>query len=240
MGTFAAVKEVKLVLDFKKRSKGLAYVKLEDEKSLNEALKEVERTHMERVVKIVRAKPLSEKPPREPREEGKEREPRAERPRGDRVDRPRGDRVDRPRGDRVDRPRGDRPDRPRGDRPDRPRGENRTRGDRKVSGDRKKEYKPRHNDEHSIYIGNLSFKTTEMKLGRHFEKYGDIKDVRIVEDDQERSRGFGYVEFEDKDQVEKAIAADASELDGRKLRVAKVQKKERVPRKRSENNQDTA
>jgi len=195
VGTFAAVKEVKLVLDFKKRSKGLAYVKLEDEKSLNEALKEVERTHMERVVKIVRAKPLSEKPPREPREEGKEREPRAERPRGDRVDRPRGDR---------------------------PRGENRTRGDRKVSGDRKKEYKPRHNDEHSIYIGNLSFKTTEMKLGRHFEKYGDIKDVRIVEDDQERSRGFGYVEFEDKDQVEKAIAADASELDGRKLRVAKV------------------
>ena len=47
--------------------KGLAYVKLEDEKSLTEALKEVERTHMERKIKIVRATPLSEKPPREPR-----------------------------------------------------------------------------------------------------------------------------------------------------------------------------
>ena len=34
-----------------------------------------------------------------------------------------------------------------------------------------------------VYVGNLSFKTTEMKLGRHFEKYGDIKNVRIVEDD---------------------------------------------------------
>ena len=143
---------------------GLAYVKLEDEKSLTEALKEVERTHMDRTVKIVRATPLSEKPPREPRE------PREKRPEGDK-----------PQGDR---PQGDRPARTRGDRPrgDRPRGE-RTRGDRKVSGDRKKEYKPRHNDEHSIYVGNLSFKTTEMKLGRHFEKYGDIKDVRIVEDD---------------------------------------------------------
>jgi RNA recognition motif-containing protein len=44
-----------------------------------------------------------------------------------------------------------------------------------------------------------------MKLGRHFEKYGEIKDVRIVEDDKEKSRGFGYVEFEDISQVEKAL-----------------------------------
>lgn len=40
---------------------GLAYVKLEDEASLQEALKEVERTHMDRKIKIVRAKPLAEK-----------------------------------------------------------------------------------------------------------------------------------------------------------------------------------
>ena len=32
---------------------GLAYVKLEDEKSLNEALKDIERTHMDRTIKIV-------------------------------------------------------------------------------------------------------------------------------------------------------------------------------------------
>jgi len=61
-----------------------------------------------------------------------------------------------------------------------------------------------------------------MKLGRHFEKYGDIKDVRIVEDEKERSRGFGYVEFEDVAIVEKALVADATEIDGRKIRVAKV------------------
>ena len=61
-----------------------------------------------------------------------------------------------------------------------------------------------------------------MRIGRHFEKYGEIKDVRIVEDENERSRGFGYVEFEDKDTVEKALAGDASELDGRTIRVAKV------------------
>lgn len=126
---------------------------------------------MDRKVKIVRAKPLSEKPPREPRterktEEGEERPQRV------------------PRGGPRGAPRGA------------PRAPN---GDRKVSGDRKKVYKPKHNDENSIYIGNLSFKTTEMMLGRYFESYGEIKDVRIVEDDQERSRGFGYVEFENSD-----------------------------------------
>tara|TARA_B110000503_G_C7058577_1_gene375612 strand:+ start:290 stop:421 length:132 start_codon:yes stop_codon:yes gene_type:complete len=43
----------------------LAYLKLEDEASLKEALKEIERSHMDRKIKIVKAIPLSEKPPRE-------------------------------------------------------------------------------------------------------------------------------------------------------------------------------
>jgi hypothetical protein len=64
-----------------------------------------------------------------------------------------------------------------------------------------------------------------MRLGRHFEKFGEIKNVRIIEDENERSRGFGYVEFEDKDAVEKAIKVDGEELDGRKIRVAKVERK---------------
>jgi len=43
----------------------LAYLKLEDEASFNEAMKDVERTHMDRKIKIIKAIPLSEKPPRE-------------------------------------------------------------------------------------------------------------------------------------------------------------------------------
>ena len=50
--SFAKSTEVKLVYDSKKRSRGLAYVKLESKAALDEALKEVERTHMERRVKI--------------------------------------------------------------------------------------------------------------------------------------------------------------------------------------------
>lgn len=80
VSTFAKVKEVKLVMDFRKRSKGnifiigLAYVRLEDENSLNEALKEVERTHLDRIIKIIKAKPLSEKNYDKPKEDRPKRE----------------------------------------------------------------------------------------------------------------------------------------------------------------------
>lgn len=182
----------------------MAYVKLEDEKSLEEALKDVERTHMERRIKIVRAKPLAEKV--------QERKAKTSTSKDD----------EKP---RVRKSSGSR----RG-------GRGQGRGARKSSGsdNRKRVYRPRHNDDNSIYVGNLSFRTTEMRLGRHFEKWGEIKDVRIVEDEKERSRGFGYVEFEEKEMVEKALDADGTELDGRKVRVAKVQKKERKNRKSSE------
>ena len=68
-----------------------------------------------------------------------------------------------------------------------------------------------------------------MKLGRHFEKFGDIKNVRIIEDrETEKSKGFGYVEFENIESVEKALELNGQDLDGRSLRVGKVQKKEKL------------
>ena len=49
---------------------------LADEQSLNEALKDVERTHMERTVKIIKAVPLGERPPRQPKTPREPKEPR--------------------------------------------------------------------------------------------------------------------------------------------------------------------
>ena len=70
-----------------------------------------------------------------------------------------------------------------------------------------------------------------MKLGRHFEKFGDIKNVRIIEDrETEKSKGFGYVEFENIESVEKALELNGQDLDGRSLRVGKVKKKEKDER----------
>jgi RNA recognition motif-containing protein len=54
------------------------------------------------------------------------------------------------------------------------------------------------NDERSIFVSNLAWNTSELTLGRHFEKCGDIEMVKILEDNFGRSRGFGFVEFEKK------------------------------------------
>jgi len=40
-----------------------------------------------------------------------------------------------------------------------------------------------------------------MSLGRNFEAVGEIKNVKIIEDHDGRSKGFGYVEFEKKESV---------------------------------------
>jgi len=59
------VTECKLILDYKKRSRGLAYVTLEDEGSLEAALTHSEEEFLGRKVRITKAKPLSEIVPKE-------------------------------------------------------------------------------------------------------------------------------------------------------------------------------
>lgn len=72
-----------------------------------------------------------------------------------------------------------------------------------------------------IYVGNLSYKTREDDLRELFEKYGEVTSVKIVEDRVTgRSKGFGFVEMQDRDEGEKAIEAlDGSEVEGRNIRV---------------------
>jgi U1 small nuclear ribonucleoprotein len=47
-------------------------------------------------------------------------------------------------------------------------------------------------------VANINFTTSEMTLGQHFESYGDIVHVKIIEDYLGNSKGFGFVEFETK------------------------------------------
>ena len=49
-----------------------------------------------------------------------------------------------------------------------------------------------------LYVGNLSFSTTEQELKETFEKHGALASVKLVTDRETgRSRGFAFVEFED-------------------------------------------
>ena len=72
-----------------------------------------------------------------------------------------------------------------------------------------------------IYIGNLSWGTTDDGLKKAFERFGEVNDANVARDRETgRSRGFGFVEMPNREQAETAIRElDGSELDGRRIRV---------------------
>ena len=72
-----------------------------------------------------------------------------------------------------------------------------------------------------LYVGSLSFDTTEDGLRDHFAKAGKIESVSIITDKTSgRSKGFGFVEMSSEDEAKKAIEMfDGKELDGRTIIV---------------------
>ena len=71
-----------------------------------------------------------------------------------------------------------------------------------------------------LYVGNLSFQTTEEELNGIFSQFGAVESVTIITDrDTGRSKGFGFVVMEDAD-ADKAIEQlNGSQLGGRNLTV---------------------
>jgi RNA recognition motif-containing protein len=82
-----------------------------------------------------------------------------------------------------------------------------------------------------IYVGNLSFQTTEQGLSDLFGQHGTVNSVSIITDRiTGRSRGFAFVEMNDDSEAKAAMEAlNGKELDGRPLRVAEA--KERADRR---------
>ncbi|WP_107832940.1 RNA recognition motif domain-containing protein [Campylobacter concisus] len=73
----------------------------------------------------------------------------------------------------------------------------------------------------NIYVGNLSYRTTEAELKEVFAQFGEVRRAKIVKDrETDRSKGFGFVEMDDANEGQKAIdALNEKELGGRTLRV---------------------
>ena len=71
-----------------------------------------------------------------------------------------------------------------------------------------------------IFVGNLSFQTSENDLTDLFAQFGEVESVKIITDrDTGQSKGFGFVEMGD-DSAEKAISQlNGKELNGRALTV---------------------
>jgi len=79
-----------------------------------------------------------------------------------------------------------------------------------------------------LYVGNLSFETTEGELLRHFEQAGIVSTCNLITDKfTEKSRGFGFVEMGSQDDATKAISMfNGSDLDGRALTVNEARPRE--------------
>ena len=84
----------------------------------------------------------------------------------------------------------------------------------------------------NIYVGNLSFRTTEPELEDLFSQFGQVTKVNIIQDRETgRSRGFGFVEMESESATAAISALDGTEFDGRNLRVNVAREKTRRPRR---------
>ena len=78
-----------------------------------------------------------------------------------------------------------------------------------------------------IYVGNLSFDSTEADLKGLFATYGEVVSAKIIVDQfTGKSRGFGFIEMSDREEGLKAIQAlDSKDLGGRSLKVNEAKPK---------------
>ncbi|XP_056373227.1 cold-inducible RNA-binding protein B-like [Hyla sarda] len=76
-------------------------------------------------------------------------------------------------------------------------------------------------DEGKLFVGGLSFDTEEQNLEQVFGKYGQISEVVVVKDrETKKSRGFGFVTFENPEDAKDAMdAMNGKSVDGRQIRV---------------------
>ena len=72
-----------------------------------------------------------------------------------------------------------------------------------------------------IYVGNLSFETTETEIRELFGQYGDVEEVNLITDRETgRPRGFGFIEIRNDQAARDAIGAlDGTEFGSRQIKV---------------------
>ncbi|MCL2067860.1 MAG: RNA-binding protein [Treponema sp.] len=83
-----------------------------------------------------------------------------------------------------------------------------------------------------LYVGNLSYSTTEDGLRNHFSSFGNVTSAKIVLDRETgNSKGFGFIEMGSDEEANAAIAGtNGREYDGRQLRVNEAMDKPRRDR----------
>lgn len=84
----------------------------------------------------------------------------------------------------------------------------------------------------NLYVGNLSFNTTETDLKEAFQAFGEVQTASVIKDKfSGESRGFGFVEMPNREEAEKAMAMmNGKDLKGRTLKVNEARARTDRPR----------
>ena len=71
-----------------------------------------------------------------------------------------------------------------------------------------------------LFIGNISYKTKKNELNNLFKKYGDIKQIKIFKNNRGKSKGYGFIEFNNRESAISAMKnVNQRELGGRRIRL---------------------
>ncbi len=77
--------------------------------------------------------------------------------------------------------------------------------------------------ENKLFVGNLSWGSTEDSLKAFFEQAGEVVEVNIIKDRAtDRSKGFAFVVMATAEGKEAAMKLDGQELDGRPIKIAEA------------------
>jgi len=78
-----------------------------------------------------------------------------------------------------------------------------------------------------LYVGNLSYTTTDATLNELFSPFGQVESARVITDrDSGTSKGFGFVEMSNSDAQKAMGALNGREVDGRSIRVNEAKPQE--------------
>ena len=83
-----------------------------------------------------------------------------------------------------------------------------------------------------LYVGGLSYSTTDDSLKQHFSQAGTVESATVITDRMTgRSKGFGFVEMSTDEEAQKAIEMfNGQEFEGRTITVSEARPKEDRPR----------
>ena len=85
----------------------------------------------------------------------------------------------------------------------------------------------------NIYVGNLSYRTSDSDLKGVFAEFGEVISCKIINDRETgRSKGFAFVEMDSSNSGKAAIEElDGKEVEGRSLKVNEARPREDKPRR---------